>query len=712
MALNYVSLVFTEQSAGNDPSAGPVVIAPTSAVVAAGQTVVSAQPVSRQFSGGTVTVSLVACDNAGTTPAAGFWAYQITLPGGQPGLYLINYANGATQHFENLTPVIAQTTYGPAASSGGFTNPMTTLGDIIYENATPAAARLAGNTSSTKNFLTQTGNGSASAAPAWGTIAPADLAPAGSPAPGKYAPLLYGAVWGWPWQFWPDSYLCKQDGRVLGDCSITSGQAVLSSASYGFVSGDVGKYVMLNGGAGAGAAPLIGTITSVSGGNATLSATASVTISGNGACIFGTDDTANLASCESAAGSYALAHDYYAEILFWQIITLAAAPAKSGNGTTIPYFYSQIPLSCPAVNGTSRKLEIAHLGPAKNDHADYWGSTVPNVLPGSIVSMASVGNSPDATYGRASVIGGPTGGAALTGGFANVKPVFRGVSVWCPAFTNLMAADARYCGGLHMDGSAKVFAPPAAGVHPYLSDLPANSTFLNSISRGLGCPMIGNNDDVTIPSFACEGYELGLYLQDHATVGRLLTVYVDVGVLVDAVNGVSNKGNMLTIANWSCEQFNGALLSNGGGGSYLPVDICISTETAGGANPAYDVSDSGGTFYGRFSWAGNGRTSGGPVISGAGNLKIINNNLGPGHWSSPPAVPASGTPQQNTAWRDASIVVHTGAGVTVSAITIDGTSTGLTMAAGSSLTLPVLPGGKNVTLTYAGGTPTWDWWLG
>lgn len=57
----------------------------------------------------------------------------------------------------------------------GFTNPMTTLGDIIYENATPAAARLAGNITTTKKYLSQTGNGSISAAPVWAQIAAVDL---------------------------------------------------------------------------------------------------------------------------------------------------------------------------------------------------------------------------------------------------------------------------------------------------------------------------------------------------------------------------------------------------------------------------------------------------------------------------------------------------------------------------------------------------------
>ena len=62
-----------------------------------------------------------------------------------------------------------------AAAAYNALSPMTTTGDLEYESGTNTAARLAGNTSATKNFLTGTGTGSAANAPAWGTIAAADV---------------------------------------------------------------------------------------------------------------------------------------------------------------------------------------------------------------------------------------------------------------------------------------------------------------------------------------------------------------------------------------------------------------------------------------------------------------------------------------------------------------------------------------------------------
>ena len=62
-----------------------------------------------------------------------------------------------------------------ATGGSGLTNPMTTLGDSIYGAASGTPARLAGNTSTVKEFMSQTGTGSASAAPVWGPLASADV---------------------------------------------------------------------------------------------------------------------------------------------------------------------------------------------------------------------------------------------------------------------------------------------------------------------------------------------------------------------------------------------------------------------------------------------------------------------------------------------------------------------------------------------------------
>lgn len=65
---------------------------------------------------------------------------------------------------------------GQLAETRGGTNQSTyALGDTLYSSATNTLSKLSGNTTTTKKFLRQTGNGSISAAPAWDTIVAADV---------------------------------------------------------------------------------------------------------------------------------------------------------------------------------------------------------------------------------------------------------------------------------------------------------------------------------------------------------------------------------------------------------------------------------------------------------------------------------------------------------------------------------------------------------
>jgi hypothetical protein len=56
-----------------------------------------------------------------------------------------------------------------------MSNPMTSLGDMIRGNAVGLPIRLPGNTTTTKMYLSQTGDGTISAAPVWSAITASDV---------------------------------------------------------------------------------------------------------------------------------------------------------------------------------------------------------------------------------------------------------------------------------------------------------------------------------------------------------------------------------------------------------------------------------------------------------------------------------------------------------------------------------------------------------
>lgn len=61
------------------------------------------------------------------------------------------------------------------ATNGGTGLSAYTLGDILYASAANTLSALAGNTTATKQYLSQTGNGAISAAPAWSTVDGGDI---------------------------------------------------------------------------------------------------------------------------------------------------------------------------------------------------------------------------------------------------------------------------------------------------------------------------------------------------------------------------------------------------------------------------------------------------------------------------------------------------------------------------------------------------------
>lgn len=112
-----------------------------------------------------------------TSNTSGNAATATALAATPAGCSANQYATGiaASGNLTCAQPTLAQSTGTLAATAGGTAQSTYTTGDTLYASASNTLSKLAGSTSATKQFLTQTGNGTTSAAPAWGAIVAGDI---------------------------------------------------------------------------------------------------------------------------------------------------------------------------------------------------------------------------------------------------------------------------------------------------------------------------------------------------------------------------------------------------------------------------------------------------------------------------------------------------------------------------------------------------------
>jgi hypothetical protein len=134
------------------------------------------------------------------------------------------------------------------SNSNVFPVAATVLGDLWYGSAANTLLALAGNITTTKKYLAQTGNGAVSAEPVWATIATADL------------PDLAGDVTGAPGA----NTVVKANGNtfpasmILGDLLYGSGASVISKLAGNITT--TRKFLRQTGGGATSAAPVWDTI--------------------------------------------------------------------------------------------------------------------------------------------------------------------------------------------------------------------------------------------------------------------------------------------------------------------------------------------------------------------------------------------------------------------------------------------------------------------
>lgn len=492
-----------------------------------------------------------------------------------------------------------------------------------------------------------------------------------------------------PYQFRPEGYGGKGDGRrVIDAATTTGGSSNFTSATAAFTAGDVGKVAYIVG-AGAAGADLTTTIAAfVNSTTVTLTATPGTAVSSKFALI-GTDDTAAIQDAVNAAGTYAAANDGYAEILFRAVIYVVNGAAVIG-GT--PDTNAQITL--PLVATTAPKTTLVFKG-SGIDTLPHWQQTTPE-MSGTTLACTRLDGTNDATYGPAFVIAGPYNGYGGPGGlYNNMCTVIDGVRI-CPPFNATFGgfgfygqAQARVLSGSYMP----MAIVPASGPAPKFDQ----SNISNQWSYGLQMPVAGNNDLCDVLYWTGYGATYGFMPSEHTVFESVRCNYCIIGI---EAYGSANPFHGMRGKYASVEVCSQALGFNNVAGNPIRLDI----ETLDTENIVnyivYDPNNYGGGYIGfrcDANSTGQGYLSSG-VINGGVNLRVVNLGESPGTLSSPQAPPSSGSPWVNGYYRDAWITLSTSGG-TVTALSID--STAQNVAAGAVQQF-FLASGHSYTPTYTG----------
>lgn len=135
---------------------------------------------------GTTESWTVASATGWPSASTGTTQFHVGDPAAPSEIILVTNMSGTswsvTRGAESTTPVahaagftIAQVVTAGWLGSVAFVNPMTSPGDMVAGTVSGAGIRVPGNTSSTKQFLTQTGAAGTAQAPVWGTIGTSDV---------------------------------------------------------------------------------------------------------------------------------------------------------------------------------------------------------------------------------------------------------------------------------------------------------------------------------------------------------------------------------------------------------------------------------------------------------------------------------------------------------------------------------------------------------
>ncbi|MFF9238387.1 hypothetical protein ACF1AY_15840 [Streptomyces sp. NPDC014776] len=589
------------------PMQGVLYFSGPDVVTIAGQDVLLGGEIPVKLVNGTFSVDLVATDATGMNPSgwtytvravlsnAPSWVRYISLPKATPSVRLADVVVPDPVAGSYATLVDA------SAITAAFLAKAQNLADLPDKPA--ARTNLGLGAAATRNV----GTGS-------GTVAAGD------------DPRFSNAK---AWVFDVTTYGAKGDGRLVTDGAMTSGSAVLTSATANFQPQDVGKAISVKGAAIDGVTTLVTTIASrQSATQVTLATAAATTVSG-ALVIWGTDDTAAFNAAVDAAEQYLATHTY-AQVFAPPLPYVIAGPLRtdrSGNG--------QIVFGPQPMSGDQKTLHFAGVAPGAPVRT--WLQTQPFLAGSCLISLGVYGSINAQTndinaHGNPAVISGPNEGSGygVSATFSNTLVAITGLTIITTHSTfglTYSAANLWGCAKAYVDGLAYGTAGTVATPS---TDYTSPALLGNGASVGLLLPAPGNNDHVVAPNVSCNGgYTYGIFITEHALVGRYMALYCWAGIVaIGTYRGSVGSVHAMKVISASVEACTHELYIYGPGsqgvGPIIDIDQ-LSTES-GTPNIAGTSTSAMNAALGRVRLTGL-FTESGVSVSAPTGIELVNGSI-------------------------------------------------------------------------------------
>jgi hypothetical protein len=400
-----------------------------------------------------------------------------------------------------------------------------------------------------------------------------------------------------PWVFDVTKYHAKSDAQCVADGAMSSGSAILTSATANWPTSVVGKAISVKGAAATGVTTLITTVASRQ--SATQITLAAANASGGavtGAEVFwGTDDSTACQAATDAAWNYLAAGNTYAEV-FCPRPTINAGPlntTKHGNGQMV---FDALPTS-----GVKKFLFFT--GPSAGAAAvRHWLQGVPQYAGGCLISFGVYASAAAQiadinAHGNPAVICGPNeaSGYGASANFSNIMVGIKNLAILTThsAYGLTYGAFNLYgCANAHLEnvgyGTAGTVASPS-------TDYTSPGTFGAGLSIGGLLPAPGNNDHVIAKNVSVGGgYTYALFATEHAVIDRYMALYCWAGlVAVGSYAGSVGSVHAMKVLSASIESCTNELYIYGGGSSGVGPIIDIDQLSTENGTPTVSGSSAG-----------------------------------------------------------------------------------------------------------------------